>query len=53
LGPGKGGRYRVSSNATCDINRAKELGYKPKPIEDSLEEYAAWIKNEIKRLSTC
>ena len=44
LGPGKGGKYGVGSFVPLDISRAKELGYAPKPIEESLKEYAAWIK---------
>jgi nucleoside-diphosphate-sugar epimerase len=49
LGPGKGGKYPGSSPLICDISRAEDLGYRPRPIEESLDEYAKWIKNELKK----
>ena len=48
LGPGKEGS-RITIPTPFDISRAKELGYKPRPIQESLEDYAAWIRKQLKK----
>jgi nucleoside-diphosphate-sugar epimerase len=53
LGPGKEGKYSTSKYdpppVSFDISRAKSLGYMPRPIKQSLEDYAIWVKTEIRK----
>jgi nucleoside-diphosphate-sugar epimerase len=46
-----GGKYvKGGSPLICDITRMKELGFRPRPIEENIAEYAEWVKDEINRL---
>jgi nucleoside-diphosphate-sugar epimerase len=52
LGPGKEGKYSLAKygpiSAPFDISRMKELGFKPRSTKAALDDYAAWIRAEIK-----
>jgi nucleoside-diphosphate-sugar epimerase len=52
LGPGKEGKYSLAKygpiSAPFDISRLKELGFKPRSTKQALDDYAAWIRSEIK-----
>lgn len=52
LGPGTEGKYSLVKygpiSAPLDISRLKELGFKPRPTKQALDDYAAWIRTEMK-----
>jgi nucleoside-diphosphate-sugar epimerase len=57
LGPGKEGKYSLAKygpiSTPFDISRLNELGFKPRPTKEALNDYAAWIRTEMKEGRTC
>jgi len=57
LGHGTEGKYSLAKygpiSAPLDISRLKELGFKPRPTKEALDDYAAWIRTEMKEGRTC
>ena len=57
LGPGKEGKYSLAKygpiSAPFDTSRLNELGFKPRPTKEALNDYAAWIRTEMKEGRTC